>query len=122
MQSSVELLKKLKEQHDKRAVSVLVGAGFSKNAIWKYPGWDELLRDLVQDVYGRQIEERYRQYRSGNGPYYYTEELFKEKEIENIIHDVGYLDLVSKLLVSGKQYKKYPKCLKHSTSDILFFL
>ncbi len=105
MQSSVELLKKLKEQHDKRAVSVLVGAGFSKNAIWKYPGWDELLRDLVQDVYGRQIEERYRQYRLGNGPYYYTEELFKEKEIENIIHDVGYLDLVSKY-IQDKGYRE----------------
>jgi hypothetical protein len=27
MQSSVELLRRLKEQHDKRTVSVLVGAG-----------------------------------------------------------------------------------------------
>lgn len=105
MQSSVKLLKKLKEQHDKLAVSVLVGAGFSKNAIKKYPGWDELLRDLVAEVYGRQIEERYRQYKSGNGPYCYTEELFREKEIENIIHDVGYLDLVSKY-IQDKGYRE----------------
>ena len=27
-----------------------------------------------------------------------------------------------KLLVSGKQYVAYTKCLKHSISDILFFL
>lgn len=57
MQSSVELLQKLKEQHDKRAVSVLVGAGFSKNAIQVYPDWDGLLHDLVQEVYGKQIKE-----------------------------------------------------------------
>lgn len=105
MQSSVKLLKELKEQHDKLTVSVLVGAGFSKNAINQYPGWDELLRDLVVDVYGRQIEERYRQYKSGNGPYYYTEELFREKEIKNIIHDVGYLDLVSKY-IKDKGYRE----------------
>lgn len=50
MLTSEGLLKKLKEQHDKRTVSVLVGAGFSKNAIPSYPGWDELLRDLVFPV------------------------------------------------------------------------
>ena len=38
-------------------------------------------------------------------------------------HHIGYIEKgCFKLLVSGKQYKKYPKCLKHSTSDILFFL
>ncbi len=26
------------------------------------------------------------------------------------------------ILVSAKQYVAYPKCLKHSISDILFFL
>ena len=32
-----------------------------------------------------------------------------------------YQRLVLKILVSGKQYVAYPKCLKHSISDILFF-
>ena len=64
MQSSVELLRRLKEQHDKRTVSVLVGAGFSKNAIPSYPDWDGLLRDLVLEVYGMKIKERYRQHKS----------------------------------------------------------
>lgn len=105
MLTSIELLRKLKEQHDKRTVSVLVGAGFSKNAIKDYPGWDELLRDLVLDVYGQQIKERYRHYKSGIGPYYYTEEAFTEKEIVNIIHDVGYLKLVSKY-IDDKGYRE----------------
>ena len=59
MQSSVELLRRLKEQHDKHTVSVLVGAGFSKNAIPSYPDWDGLLRDLVLEVYGMKIKERF---------------------------------------------------------------
>ena len=98
MLSSVDLLKKLKEQHDKSAVSVLVGAGFSKNAIQDYPDWDFLLRDLVQEIYGQQIQEKYDLYRAGHGPFYLTEERFKEKEIDIIIHNEGYLNLVSKYI------------------------
>ena len=105
MLSSEKLLEKLKEQHDKHTVSVLVGAGFSKNAIKSYPGWDELLRDLVLDVYGQRIAERYSQYRSGNGPFYYTEEAFIDREIANIIHEVGYLNLVSKY-IEDKGYRE----------------
>lgn len=104
MLSSVELLKRLKEQHDKRTVSVLVGAGFSKNAIPSYPDWDGLLRDLVLEVYGMKIKERYQQHKSGAGPYY-TEECFTAKEISNIIHEVGYLNLVSKY-IDSKGYRE----------------
>ncbi len=105
MLSSEILLGKLKEQHDKHTVSVLVGAGFSKNAIKNFPGWDELLRDLVLDVYGQRIAERYSRYRSGNGPFYYTEEAFTDREIANIIHEVGYLNLVSKY-IEDKGYRE----------------
>lgn len=105
MLQSVDLLKKLKEQHDKHTVSVLVGAGFSKNAIKDYPGWDELLRDLVLDVYGQKIAERYREYRSGTGPFYYTEEAFTDREIASIIREVGYLNLVSKY-IEDKGYRE----------------
>lgn len=105
MLSSEKLLEKLKEQHDKHTVSVLVGAGFSKNAIKDYPGWDELLRDLVLDVYGQKIAERYSQYRSGRGPFYYTEDAFTDKEIASTIHEVGYLNLVSKY-IEDKGYRE----------------
>lgn len=104
MQSSVNLLRKLKEQHDKHTVSVLVGAGFSKNAIKSYPGWDELLRDLVLDLYGKQIKERYRHHQSGLGPFY-TEEVFTDMEIANIIREMGYLKLVSKF-IEDKGYRE----------------
>ena len=104
MQSSIELLKALKERHDKHTVSVLVGAGFSKNAIKSYPGWDELLHDLVIELYGKQIREHYLQHKSGSGPIY-TEEAFTEMEIANIVHDVGYLKLVSKY-IEDKGYRE----------------
>ena len=104
MQSSVELLKKLKKQHDKHTVSVLVGAGFSKNAINSYPGWDELLHDLVIELYGKRIKEHYIQHISGSGPFY-TEDAFTDMEIANIIHDVGYLKLVSKY-IEDKGYRE----------------
>lgn len=105
MLPSEKLLEKLKEQHDKHTVSVLVGAGFSKNAIKEYPDWDGLLRDLVVDVYGNKIAERYRQYRAGTGPLYYTEEAFIDREIANTIHEVGYLNLVSKY-IEDKGYRE----------------
>ena len=105
MKPSVELLEELKEQHDKRSVSVLVGAGFSKNAISSYPDWDGLLRDLVQDLYSNNIEERYRQYRSEFGPYYYTKDAFEEKEIARIIREEGYLNLVSRY-IEKKGYRE----------------
>lgn len=105
MMTSIELLQKLKEQHDKHSVSVLVGAGFSKNAIQEYPDWNELLRDLVMELYGQKIKEQYRQYKSGNGPFYYTEDSFKKRVIEAIIHDIGYLNLVSKY-IEAKGYRE----------------
>ena len=104
MQSSVDLLKKLKEQHDKHTVSVLVGAGFSKNAIKSYPGWDELLRELIVDLYGKQIQERYKRHQSGLGPFL-SEEDFTDIEIADIIREVGYLKLVSKY-IEDKGYRE----------------
>lgn len=104
MQSSVELLKWLKEQYDKHTVSVLVGAGFSKNAIESYPNWDELLRELIVQLYGKQIKERYKQHQSGLDAIL-TEEAFVDKEISYIIRDVGYLKLVSNY-IAFKGYRE----------------
>ena len=104
MQSSVELLKWLKEQYDKHTVSVLVGAGFSKNAIESYPNWDELLRELIVELYGNQIKERYKQHQLGPGAIL-TEKAFVDKEISNIIREVGYLKLVSNY-IADKGYRE----------------
>lgn len=118
MFSSAELLKKLKEQHDKRTVSVLVGAGFSKNAISTYPAWDELLKDLVMDLYGQQIKESYRQYKSSNEPRFYTEDEFTERAISSKIREFGYLNLVSNYI----QFKGYREAIDVYIEDHMPFV
>lgn len=40
-------LKNLKEKYQKGLVSVIVGAGFSRNACEDYPLWQDLLSDMV---------------------------------------------------------------------------
>ena len=59
MRTSLELLKLLKEEYNKNAVSVLIGSGFSKNANPNYMNWDELLFDLVVFLYEEKIRNKY---------------------------------------------------------------
>ena len=52
-------LESLKSLYQKGLVSVMIGAGFSKNVCTKYPNWNELLSDLVIELYERSIITEY---------------------------------------------------------------
>lgn len=104
MQSSKELFEQLLEQYNQKAVSVMVGAGFSKNAIKDYPSWTELLRDMVMELYGNTIKERFAQHKALPGPHY-SEDLFYRQEQERIINEVGYLNLVTRY-INAKGYRE----------------
>lgn len=49
--SVIQQLKELKNQYLAGNVSLLVGAGFSKNAYDGYPSWDGLLSDMIFELY-----------------------------------------------------------------------
>lgn len=103
--NSIDLLKQLKAQYDKRGVSVLVGAGFSKNAIPSYSNWDELLKDLVLFLFEKKIKENYVIHHSHDYFTYDSYDEFKETEIKQYIKEIGYLNLVSQY-ISAKGFRE----------------
>lgn len=66
MEEVLEQLAKLKEKYQDRQVSVLVGAGFSKNACKDYPSWDDLLEDMAVELYKDEIEKAFLHYKELN--------------------------------------------------------
>lgn len=61
-------------------MSVMVGAGFSKNANKKYPSWDELLFKMVKELYPESISKK--------------SQKKKWEDIQKVIKKVGYLEIV----------------------------
>lgn len=56
IKGSIQQLQELKRHYLNGSVSLLVGAGFSKNAYDGYPSWDGLLSDMVSELYpGRDV-------------------------------------------------------------------
>ena len=52
-------LTELRRQYQSNRVSVMVGAGFSKNACPDFPSWNELLYDMVVEMFQGEIEAAY---------------------------------------------------------------
>lgn len=98
-------LKNLKEKYQKGLVSVIVGAGFSRNACEDYPLWQDLLSDMVVDLYKEEIETSYLRYKEINPGDKTSLDDFTKDEIPNIIRKVGYLRLVSEF-ISQKGYRE----------------
>lgn len=92
-------LETLKKKLDDQALSVLVGAGFSKNFDANiFPNWWELIFDMVRDGLETEMEDRYKQLfpkKKSSGPEY---ELFLKKRIEKYIDNVGPLEAVSEFI------------------------
>jgi len=85
-------LKNLKQKLDNREMSVLVGAGFSKNISSIFPSWWELLYDMTFFLYEKDIEESYQNLRSKKGK---DKKQYFDDKIGYYINKVGYLDIVS---------------------------
>ena len=94
----IEHLSKLREKYGQHRVSVMVGAGFSKNACKDYPSWNELLYDMVVELYQDDINAAYKWFLSLN-PFTKTSiDIFTKKEVERIISKTGPLKLVSEFI------------------------
>ncbi len=103
---SLHQLKNLKLKLNNQKMSVLIGAGFSKNVSNKYPSWWELLYDLVIELYKPEIEEKYQLLNlSKTKKSAVNKDLFYEKKVDEIISRIGYLQIVSNY-INWKGYRE----------------
>ena len=93
-----ELLVEIKENYNKRLISALVGAGFSKNVSDLFLGWGELLYDMVGELYAIDIKKSYDNYihqNSGTRSKRKTEKEIGKEYINDILHKEDLLEIVS---------------------------
>lgn len=88
-------LAELKKHYQKKHVSVMVGAGFSKNACPEFPSWNELLYDMVDWMYQDDIEAAFLRHLKINPSVKMSFDSFKKRERDRIILQKGPLKVVS---------------------------
>src|SRR6185312_1813474 len=92
---SIELLQALKRKMKFNDLSVLVGAGFSKNVSEEaFPSWWELLRDIVMQMQGDAFRQEYSTAGLFSGGMPAIEEYVKKKA-DAYIDKIGPLKVVS---------------------------
>ena len=94
MFSSLELLQQLKRDYSQGLVSVLIGAGMSKNAYKSYPNWMELLKDVVLYLYEDEYNLKLANYTLHPVPGISPE----ESALNAIIQKYGSLEIVSEYI------------------------
>ncbi len=99
------LLSELKSQYNKGNMSVLVGAGFSKNAIDNFPLWDQLLYDLVVDLYKSEIDSAFYNELHISPKIKVDRNEITKLKVKEIINRKGYLELVSQY-IERKGYRE----------------
>ena len=91
-------LAELRREYQSKHVSVMVGAGFSKNACPDFPSWKELLYDMVVEMFQGEIEAAYLRYLKLNPSTKMSLDVFTKDEVNRIITRIGPLNLVSKYI------------------------
>ena len=95
IETTIQQLDQLKEKYRERSVSLLVGAGFSKNACTDFPSWSELLNDMADELYGGELGQAYDQFRLTHPSAKESLNSFKKRTIPSLIARKGYLTMVS---------------------------
>ncbi|MCH4183425.1 MAG: SIR2 family protein [Prevotella sp.] len=98
MQDQINILHEIKELYNSHSLSVMVGAGFSLNAMKDYPLWDNMLYDLAYELYKNEIEDKWNlQFHtliSANN----THDSLVKENVYDYIHKIGYLNIVSEYI------------------------
>lgn len=95
----IEYLKRMKIKLRAQEMSVMVGAGFSKNVNDDlYPSWWQLLADMVRHMHGKKFEEEYEQIRPASKKPDHKK--FIENKINVYIDETGPLKVASKYMDS----------------------
>jgi len=93
----IEYLKRIKSKLKSQEMSVMVGAGFSKNVNNDlYPSWWQLLADMVKHMHGKKFEEEYNHIKQG--PRRIDRKTFIENKINMYIDETGPLKVASKYM------------------------
>ena len=100
--SPIEQIKILKSKLENREMSALIGAGFSKNISEIFPSWWELLYDIADFLFGKEIKEEYLNLRNKKS---IKREDYFNKKIGFYINKIGYLELVS-MYLKQKGYRE----------------
>lgn len=101
MKDTIEQLIKLA---DEKKLSVVVGAGFSKNASPKYLSWKELLKDMILEMFGFMARNtaEYAKIRGSN-----NEQRFWNCFVDQIIAEKGCVFERSLVCLSSKGKKSF---------------
>jgi hypothetical protein len=83
----------------------LIGAGFSKNVYANYLSWDELLFDMVTQLYNLEIETGFNNAMHYNPTMKIDLREYCKNKVQEIIAREGYLDIVSKY-INKKGYRE----------------
>jgi len=113
--NQIQQIKKLKEKLENQKMSVLVGAGFSKNVSTIFPSWWELLFDAAYFLYGNDIVNAYM---TSNVSKTITKKDYIKQEISKHIDTVGYLDLVSEYIKRNGIREAITTYIEHRTPKI----
>jgi len=76
-------------------MSVIVGAGFSKNVSKDFPSWWELLFDATEFLYHNEIENAYINNKANR---LIKKDDFIKQEVAKYIDNIGYLEIVSQFI------------------------
>jgi hypothetical protein len=93
-----DVLEEIKDYYDKRLMSALVGAGFSKNVSDSFLSWGELLHDMIGELYSIDIKRNYNNYLHQNKRIKASDKLEKsvrDEYIKDICKKEDYLEIVS---------------------------
>ena len=84
-------LQELKKRYTKGQVSALIGSGFSKNVSSLFPLWNELLKDIVDELYCEDYRCKSRFQRK-------RQKRIREKQLRQIIQNDGYLNIIERYI------------------------
>lgn len=104
-----QALEELRKRYSRKEVSLLIGAGFSRNAYSKFPLWGDLLKDMVSDIYHNEIYSSYQTHHHINKNSFQNFSDFASDKIWEIIQREGYLDVVSQY-INKKGFRESIEC------------
>ncbi|MPS64235.1 SIR2 family protein [Chryseobacterium sp.] len=96
--NQVSHLKLLQKEYSSENVSLLIGAGFSKNALKDFPSWNELLADMILELYKDRFVNSPSRIIKKNPHQTILNKKFKTQKIQEIVDEIGYLEVVSQFL------------------------
>ncbi|NOQ23809.1 MAG: hypothetical protein GQ564_00465 [Bacteroidales bacterium] len=102
--NGIKQLQELKSKLGNQKMSVLVGAGFSRNVDNIFPDWKGLLFDMTYYLFENEIEEKFQQ-KCQNSNVRQNRNQFIEDKVEYYIRSKGYLEIVS-LFIKSKGYRE----------------